>query len=107
MRLDGQAAAPQERAGKTAAQRSERRCREISDRRMPAGREMLEVLQDAGIEPKTPDDLRATSACAVTCHSDRSRPSVGDEMLKSARKPGSHHRLRRQQRKYGKEDDAA
>jgi hypothetical protein len=41
MRLDGQAATPQEDAGKTAAQRSKRRCREISDRRMPAGREVL------------------------------------------------------------------
>ena len=62
MRLDGQAATPQEDAGKTAAQRSKRRCREISDRRMAAGREVLEVFQDAGVYSKAADDLHAASA---------------------------------------------
>ena len=107
MRLDGKAAAPQKGAGKTAAQRSKRRCREISDRWMPAGREVLEVFQDPGVCPKAPDDLHAASALAVACHSDRSRPGVSDEVLKSAGEPGSHHVLGRQQRQDGEEDDAA
>ena len=48
---------------------------------------MLEVFQDAGVHPKAADDLYAASARAVACHSDRSRPGVGDEMLKSAGNP--------------------
>jgi hypothetical protein len=83
MRLDGQAAAPQEGAGKTAAQCSKRRYREISDRRMPAGREVLEVFQDAGVCQKAADDLHAASARAIACHSDRGRPGISDEVLKS------------------------
>jgi len=51
-RLDGQAP-PEEGDSKTAAQRSKRRRREISDRRMPTGREALEVFQDAGVHPKS------------------------------------------------------
>src|SRR5947209_9638610 len=107
MRLDGQAAAPQEGAGKTAAQRSKRRCREISDRRMSTGSEVLEVFQYRSVCPKAADDLHAAAAHAVTCHSDCSRPSVGNEMLKSAGEPGSNHVLGRQQRQNGEEDDAA
>jgi hypothetical protein len=107
MRLDGQAAAPQEGAGKTAAQRSKRGYREISDRRMPAGRKMLEVFKQAGVRPKAANDLKAAAAHAVTCHSDCSRPSVGNEMLKSAGEPGSHHVLGRQQRQDRENDDAA
>jgi hypothetical protein len=68
---------------------------------------VLEVFQQAGVCPKAADDLHAASARAVTCHSDRSRPSVSDEMLKSAGEPGSHHVLGRQQRQDGEEDDAA
>jgi hypothetical protein len=48
---------------------------------------VLEVFQDAGVCPKAADDLHAASARAVACHSDRSRPGVSDEMLKSAGKP--------------------
>jgi len=107
MRLDGQAAAPQEGAGKTAAQCSKRRYREISDRRMPAGREVLEVFQDAGVCQKAADDLHVASARAIACHSDRGRPGISDEVLKSAGKPGSHHVLGRQQRQDREEDDAA
>ena len=68
---------------------------------------MLEVFQNAGVYPKAADDLHAASARTVACHSDRSRPGVGDEMLKSAGEPGSHHLLRRQQRQDGEENDAA
>jgi len=57
--------------------------------------------------PKAADDLRAASARAVACHSDRSRPGIGDEMLKSAGDPGPHHLLRRQQRQDGQDNDAA
>jgi hypothetical protein len=86
MRLDGQAAMPQEDAGKTAAQRSKRRCREISDRRMPAEREVL--IQAGRHMPKAADDLKAAAAHAVTCYSDRPsgiRPST----IKSAAKSGA------------------
>ena len=39
---------PDKRDHKTAAQRSQRRRGEIPDRWVPAGREVLEVFQDAG-----------------------------------------------------------
>jgi len=74
---------------------------------MPAGREVLEVFQDAGVHANAADDLNAASARAVACHRDRSRPGVGDEMLKSAGEPGSHHLLRRQQRQHGEKNDTA
>jgi hypothetical protein len=106
MRPDGQAP-PEEGDSKTTAQRSERRRGEISYRRVPTGREVLEVFQDAGLHPKAADDLHTTAARAVACHSDRSRPGVGDEMLKSAGEPGSHHLLRRQQRQDSEKNDAA
>jgi hypothetical protein len=50
--LDGQAP-PEEGDSKTTAQRSERRRGEISYRRVPTGREVLEVFQDAGVHPKS------------------------------------------------------
>ena len=68
---------------------------------------MLEVFQYACVHPKAADDLHAASAPAVACHSDRGRPGVGDEMLKSAGEPGSYHFLRRQQRQDGEKNDAA
>jgi len=77
------------------------------DRWVPAGREVLEIFQDAGVHPKTADDLHAASGLAVTCHSDRSRSGVGHEMLKSAWEPGPHHLLRWQQRQDGEQNDAA
>ena len=40
---------PEEGDSETAAQRSERRRDEISDRRVPTGREVLEVFQDASV----------------------------------------------------------
>jgi len=57
--------------------------------------------------PKAADDLHAASARALACHSNRSRPGVGDEMLQPAGAPGSHHLLRKQQRQDGEENDAA
>lgn len=75
--------------------------------------------------PKAADDLHAASARAVACHSDRGRPSVGNEMLKSiachcdrypsgvstempksAREPHPHQYWRWQQRQNGEENDA-
>jgi len=49
---------PDKRDHEAAAQRPERRCHEILDRGVPTWREVLEVLQDAGIHPKAADDLR-------------------------------------------------
>jgi hypothetical protein len=50
-RLGGKAP-PEEGDSKTAAQRSQRRGHEIQNSGMPTGREMLEVLQDTGVQPK-------------------------------------------------------
>ena len=79
-RQEGQAT-PEQGSSERAAQRSERRRREISYRRMPAGREVLEIFQDAGVHPETADDRHAASAHAVACHSNGGRPRVGNEML--------------------------
>jgi hypothetical protein len=68
---------------------------------------VLEIFEDGGVHPKAGNDLHATTGRAVPCHSDRSRRSVGDEMLDSSRKPGSHHLLVGQQRQDREEDDAA
>jgi hypothetical protein len=105
-RREGQAT-PEQGSSEPAAQRSERRRREISYRRMPTGREVLEIFQDAGVHPETADDRHAASAHAVACHSNGGRPSVGDEMLELAGKPGSYHLLSRQQGQDGEENDAA
>jgi len=74
---------------------------------MPTGREVLEVFQYAGVDPKAADDLHAASAHTVACHSDRGRPSVGDEMFKAAGEAGSHHLFRWQQGQDSEENDAA
>jgi hypothetical protein len=74
---------------------------------MSAGREVLKGFQDNRVCPKPTYDLHAASARAVACHSYCSRPGVGNEVLKSAGEPGSHHVLGRQQRQDGEEDDAA
>ena len=100
-------APPKKGDNKAAAQRSKRRGHKILDRWVPAGREVLEIFQDAGVHPKTADDLHAASGLAVTCHSDRGRSGVGHEMLKSAGEPSPHHLLRRQQRQDGEQNDAA
>jgi hypothetical protein len=50
-RLDGQAP-PEEGDSKTAAQRPNRRRREIPDRWVPSGRVVLEVFQDGSVHPK-------------------------------------------------------
>ena len=44
---------------------------------------------------------------AVARHRERTRRSVGDEVLKSAGEPGAHHLLGRQQRWDREQDDAA
>ena len=105
-RREGQAT-PEQGSSEPAAQRSERRRREISYRRMPAGREVLEIFQDAGVHPEAANDLHAASAHAVACHSNGGRRSVGNEMLELAGKPGSYHVLSRQQGQDGEENDAA
>jgi len=40
---------PEQGNHEPAAQRPERRCRKIPDGRVPTGREVLEVLHDAGV----------------------------------------------------------
>jgi len=99
-------APPKKCDNKTAAQRSKCRGREIPDRWVSSGREVLKVFQDGGVHPKATNDLHAAPARAVPRYSDRSRPSVGDEMLKSAGEPGSYHLLVGQQGQDREEDDA-
>ena len=82
------------------------RRREILERRMPAGRKMLKVLQNTCVGPKAANNPHAASAQAVASHRDRGRPGIGDEMLELARKVGSHHFLRRQQGEDGQKNDA-
>src|SRR5580692_10802737 len=70
---------------------------------MPARREMLEVLQNCGVQPKAADDPHAASARAVARHTYRRRPGMGNQMLKFPPKAGSHHVLRRQAARPGRE----
>ena len=86
---------------------SKRRRREIPDRWVTAGREMLEVLQDAGVHPKAADDLCDTPARAVARHRDRRRPGIGNDVLNSAGKPSAHHVARGQKRQDRKQNDTA
>ena len=67
---------------------------------MPARREMLEVLYHyhSGLPPKAPDDRQPAPVPSVPRHCDRRRSSVRDEMLKLARKAGSRHVFRGEQR---------
>lgn len=103
---DSEARRREKYGGEPAAQRTERRGLEIPERRVPTGGEMLEVLQDSGVYPKAADDHHTASTRAVTCHRDRCRPGIRDKMLDLARKPGSHHLLRWQQRQDSEKSDA-
>ena len=93
--------------GKPAAQCPKRRRREPLDRWVATRREVLEVFPDTRVNRQAADNLGAPSGRAVACHSDRSRPSVSDEVLKTAGEPGPHHLLRRQQRQNREQNDAA
>jgi len=57
-------------------------------------------------DPAVASDVAADQP-AVACHSDRSQPGIGHEMLKSAREPSPHHLLRRQERQNREQNDAA
>ncbi len=74
---------------------------------MPAGREVLKVLEHGGIHPETADDLDAPPAAAISRHGNSCRSGIGDEMLSSARKSGPDHLVCRQQRQDGENDNAA
>src|SRR2546421_13041867 len=82
---------PKESDGQAAAQRPDRRDREIFDHRKPTGGEALEVLQYAGIDPEASDDLKAAPAAAISSHRNSCRAEIGDEMLNATRKPGPDH----------------
>jgi hypothetical protein len=73
---------------------------------MPTRREVLQVFQDAGVQPKAPNDPNGAPVQPVSRHCDRRRAGIGREMLKRAGKAGSHHVLRRQQRQKTEEADA-
>jgi hypothetical protein len=85
---------PGKRDHKTAAQRPECRRGEIPKGRVPPRREVLEVLKNAGVDPKGADDLDGASGCAVASHGDRRRPGIGHEVLNPTGEPSPHHVLR-------------
>jgi hypothetical protein len=99
-------APPDKRDHEAAAQRPERRCHEILDRWVPTWREVLEVLQDAGIHPKAADDLRGPPPRSVAGDRNRRRPGIGHDVLNPTGESGSHHMLRGQERQDRKQDDA-
>jgi hypothetical protein len=83
-------ATAEESDGEPAAQGSQHRCREILDRRMPTGRELLEVFQDSGVHPKAANDLCIAAARTIPRRADRGGPDVGYEVFNLAGEPGSH-----------------
>jgi hypothetical protein len=88
-RLIHQATA-EEGDGEPAAQGSQRRRREILDRRMPTGREMLKVFQHSGVHPKAANDSHFAAVRTIPCHADRCGQGVGYEVFNLAGEPGSH-----------------
>jgi hypothetical protein len=97
---------PEEEDGHSAAQNPEcRRC-EIHHCGVPARREMLEVLQYPGVNPKAPNDPNGAPVQPVSRHCDRAGPRIGREMLKRAGEAGSHNVFRRQQRQKTEKTDA-
>jgi hypothetical protein len=95
------AAMPEKEDSASATKGSEGRHREILECRVPAGREMLQILKHAGVCPKTPNDPKAAPSQPVGRHRNRGRPSIGNEMLELSRKVCSNHLLRRKQRRAG------
>jgi len=93
------APAPEQGNSDAAAESTERRRREILKGGIPTRREMLKILKGAGVEQKALDQPRGTPVQPITRHCNGCRPGIGCKMLKLARKPRSHHVLRRQQRK--------
>jgi hypothetical protein len=67
---------------------------------------VLEIFQDASVQPKAADDPYRGLARAVAHHRYRRRTGISDEVLKPPRKTGSHHLLCRQQRQDGEQDNA-
>lgn len=83
-------ATPEEGDGEPTTQGSQRRRCEILDRRMPTGREPLEVLQDSGVHPKAANDPHIAAARTIPRNADRRGPGVGYEVFKLAGEPDSH-----------------
>src|SRR5437660_966590 len=80
-------ATPEEGDGEPTTQGSQRRRCEILDRRMPTGREPLEVLQDSGVHPKAANDPHIAAARTIPRNADRRGPGVGYEVFKLAGSP--------------------
>ena len=74
---------------------------------MPTGREVLEVLQEAGVEPEGADNQRPAFIQPVTRHCYRRRARVGHEMLKLTWEAGSRHFFGGQEGQERQQDDAA
>ena len=83
-------ATPEEKDSDPTAQSSKRRCCEIHKCRVPAWREVLEIFQNAGIQPETADDPGGASVQSIACHRDRRRAGISDDVLNLARKIGSY-----------------
>ena len=88
------APSPEEEDGHSAAQGSKGRCCEIHKCRVPAGRELLQILKYPRVDSKAPNDPNGAPVQSVPRHCDRAGPGIGREMLKRAGKAGSHRELR-------------
>jgi hypothetical protein len=99
------APSPEEEDGYSAAQSSKGRCREIHKFRVPAGRELLQILKYPRVDPKAPNDPNGAPVQSVPRHCDRAGPGIGRD-IKRAGKAGSHHVLPRQQGQKTEEADA-
>lgn len=97
---------PKDGGSEPAAQHSHRGRREICDRRMPTGHEMLEIFEDAGVQPKSTNNRDRTSTRPVTRHPDCRRPGISDGMFELPRQAGAHHLFGRHQGQHGKDNHA-
>ena len=71
------------------------------------GRSSEDIQVPPRITPKAPNHAATATVQPIRRHGDRSRPGVGGEMFKLARKARSHDVFRRQQRQKTQNDNAA
>lgn len=96
------AIAPEEDDTDPAAQGSKGGCCEIHNCRVPPRREVLEIFEDARVQPEPADDPDGAAVQSIARRRDRRRPGIGDDVLDLARKIGSHclYFFRRRQRQH-------
>ena len=80
---------PEDDDDHSAAQGSKGRCCEIHNRGVPAGREVLEIFENARVQPEPTDDPSGAAVQSVARHRNRPRPGIGDDVLDLAGQIGS------------------